>query len=959
MTIGGKPIALTVLNGGINRLRNKGGTNPHVLYDFQNGYITAAGNVVPREGSLRNATLSSATVGLTGYKGGLCVFSTSQVAVPSGYSCNVLAHPTDATQTLLKIWFAKPFMGFLYVVAEFANGDIFHYWLQSQGAWTGSTVFQVGAIITPTTPNGLAYQATRLVGANPTWAEQTLTSADDIVEPTVANGYYYTATAVDGSSPHTGSVEPTWPTTIGGVVQEFGDFTVGGNITSDGTVAATPLSTSITDRYGDSNDIAGGSNTTGAVAATSLPTASTTVATWAGGTLYQPGAIVIPSTSQGAFVDAIPNGDFENGNDGSWVFSGTGGQWGIEYNPGGSFAGSYRAYNAPAVTSAYMTMATGSDVTPGTSVTATAMLNTETNTGSAIEISIGLHWYNSGGTLLSSNDGGAQTSHSAWKMIGVTATAPAGAATVKVYLHAASGTASRDTGVIDNVSWNLEVPSASTNFLYEAVQTGAATSGTTEPTWPVSAGATVTDGGVTWQAVGSSIITWTASPIMESSGTEPTWPTTIGATVSDGNMAWTTIARQIIDTNCPNTKGVVLGASHVFAIDKDIVAYSAAVDPTDWTSANDAGYLPTGLNDYGSDDAAVLGLYRGNLMVFNAGGYQMWQIDPDPQQMALLDAQPIGSTATRSCQSVANDLLFLTAVGVRNIATVGATANMALGSTGQPVDPLVLAALQAGTYDPLTIYYPGRGQYWLIFGPQVFVMTMNGSSTKTWARYIFPDVITDGCLLDEVIYLRSAGNLVWQIEPAALNDDELQTSATVTITQATPSVVTWTAHGQTNGTLVYLTTTGTLPLPLLPNVAYYVVSQTTNTLELSLTSGGAAIATTTAGSGTHTGHNIGQPITGFMQWGYLDGTALGYNDMFCGLDLIGSGMVEVAIGYDETNFSITTVPYLLQSADTVVGQPIGMAVNAPSYSIQLTWLPNQSWKWDGINLYLQDNGNTG
>src|SRR5208282_1016424 len=132
---------------------------------------------------------------------------------------------------------------------------------------------------------------------------------------------------------------------------------------------------------------------------------------------------------------------------------------------------------------------------------------------------------------------------------------------------------------------------------------------------------------------------------------------------------------------------------HVFAGNNDIVDYSAAVNPIDWSSTNNAGYLPTGLNNYGDNPVTALALYRGNLIAFNAGGYQMWQIDPDPQNMALLDAQPIGSIWPQAAQSVANDLLFLTEVGVRNLGTVGATANLAIGNTGQPVDPLVTAQL--------------------------------------------------------------------------------------------------------------------------------------------------------------------------------------------------------------------------------------------------------------------------
>jgi hypothetical protein len=96
---------------------------------------------------------------------------------------------------------------------------------------------------------------------------------------------------------------------------------------------------------------------------------------------------------------------------------------------------------------------------------------------------------------------------------------------------------------------------------------------------------------------------------------------------------------------------------------------------------------------------------------------------------------------------------------------------MAIGSSGQPVDPIVVAQMRAGTYQPISLYYPGRGQYWLIFGPQAFVLTVNGQGLKTWSRYIFPDTITDWTLNAGVLYLRSAGNLIWQLDSGTLVDD--------------------------------------------------------------------------------------------------------------------------------------------------------------------------------------------
>lgn len=79
-------------------------------------------------------------------------------------------------------------------------------------------------------------------------------------------------------------------------------------------------------------------------------------------------------------------------------------------------------------------------------------------------------------------------------------------------------------------------------------------------------------------------------------------------------------------------------------------------------------------------------------------------------------------------------------------------------------------------------------------------------------------------------------------------------SAAVTISQATPGVVTWTGHGLAANTPVVFTTTGTLPTGLAAGTTYYVKTVlSTDTFSVSATPGGTAIDTTGAGSGTHTG----------------------------------------------------------------------------------------------------------
>ena len=61
-------------------------------------------------------------------------------------------------------------------------------------------------------------------------------------------------------------------------------------------------------------------------------------------------------------------------------------------------------------------------------------------------------------------------------------------------------------------------------------------------------------------------------------------------------------------------------------------------------------------------------------------------------------------------------------------------------------------------------------------------------------------------------------------------------------------------HGLINGTVIQITTTGTVPTGLSLSTNYYVVSKTDDTFKIATTSGGSAIAYTDDGSGTHSWH---------------------------------------------------------------------------------------------------------
>jgi hypothetical protein len=146
-----------------------------------------------------------------------------------------ITYNNSAPFLLKEIHFAAPYLGGIYVVAEFnvtdstllaEFGSVFHYWIQSStggsnsNEWQPNTDYQIGSVVIPDSPNGLTYVASRHLPPNPVWTPNTIETVGNIVEPTVANGFKFTVTATLGATPTTGETEPTWPTSDGATVLE-------------------------------------------------------------------------------------------------------------------------------------------------------------------------------------------------------------------------------------------------------------------------------------------------------------------------------------------------------------------------------------------------------------------------------------------------------------------------------------------------------------------------------------------------------------------------------------------------------------------------------------------------------------------------------------------------------------------------------------------------------------------
>jgi hypothetical protein len=93
-------------------------------------------------------------------------------------------------------------------------------------------------------------------------------------------------------------------------------------------------------------------------------------------------------------------------------------------------------------------------------------------------------------------------------------------------------------------------------------------------------------------------------------------------------------------------------------------------------------------------------------------------------------------------------------------------------------------------------------------------------------------------------------------------------TALTSISNASPAVLTKTAHGLSVGDAIVLSTTGALPTGLTAGTVYYVISAGfgANAFEVSTTPGGSAVNTSSAGSGTHSFTAQYTAVTSSDQW---------------------------------------------------------------------------------------------
>ena len=229
----------------------------------------------------------------------------------------------------------------------------------------------------------------------------------------------------------------------------------------------------------------------------------------------------------------------------------------------------------------------------------------------------------------------------------------------------------------------------------------------------------------------------------------------------------------IADVNCPNTKQVTKIASKIWSVGivGDTVRFCKTNAPRDWTTVNDAGFLPVGLQQSGANQATALGFYNNRLVVFFADSAQIWSVDPNPALHAFLQAVDVGATLPYAHANMSGDVFFISPSGVRTITRQDVTTNLIDADVGSPIDYELLKGTYINLATARAQFYRGGGQFWLYAGSKVMVFTFaRTAGISAWGEYNYPYNIDYADELNAELYIRS-GNDVYKVDRTVKTDN--------------------------------------------------------------------------------------------------------------------------------------------------------------------------------------------
>lgn len=176
----------------------------------------------------------------------------------------------------------------------------------------------------------------------------------------------------------------------------------------------------------------------------------------------------------------------------------------------------------------------------------------------------------------------------------------------------------------------------------------------------------------------------------------------------------------------------------------------------DWTSPNDAGFLPVVRNAPGDRTLQGLGYIRDRMVVAFRDSMQMWALDESPDNMTLVETlNGPGTRFERALANVLGDAFYFSRGGFRSLITSTIEGQREESDIGINVKPLT-ETLPTDP-EPVGVWSQSRGIYFCSFGSVMMAFTyIPSEKTVGWAEWTLPFSVTDLVENGGVLYARDS-----------------------------------------------------------------------------------------------------------------------------------------------------------------------------------------------------------
>jgi hypothetical protein len=176
-----------------------------------------------------------------------------------------------------------------------------------------------------------------------------------------------------------------------------------------------------------------------------------------------------------------------------------------------------------------------------------------------------------------------------------------------------------------------------------------------------------------------------------------------------------------------------------------VLVFSALRNAMDFTNGIGAGFVNASAERRGDIQITSLEEYAGSMAVFTAQNIYFFDMNEDEDLNRLLyTVENIGSIAEKSAQPFGSrDVFFLAWSGVRSLRSQNATDRAFVSDVGTPIDPFVLDWMGAQTADVISraksIIDPKDNRYILSIGTRAFVFSyFPDEKVSAWTYWDLP-----------------------------------------------------------------------------------------------------------------------------------------------------------------------------------------------------------------------------